>query len=183
MQKKRQAVFFDRDGVILKPVVENGVSRPPQSIAEYKEKSGILFGAREAVEAVHAAGFLAILATNQPDIHYGVITPKDFDWIQGKAAALSFDDVFICFHGREEGCACKKPKPGLLLAAAKKWDIDLSRSFMVGDTAADVGAAHAAGCRSIVVETSYNAGVESDIRITSLAGLSRVLLGTATSLA
>lgn len=183
MASKHRAVFIDRDGVILKPVIEQGVPRPPQSIAEYEEKSGILPGAREAIEAVKAAGFLAILATNQPDIHYGVITQKDFDWIQGKVAALPFDDVFICFHGREEGCACKKPKPGMLIAAAKKWKIDLARSFMVGDSAADVGAAQAAGCRSIVVETSYNATVKSDIRITSLAGLFPVLLETATPLA
>lgn len=183
MQEKRRAVFFDRDGVILKPVIEQGVPRPPQSIAEYEEKSGIMEGAREAVEAARAAGFLVILATNQPDIHYGVITQKDFDYIQGRVAALSFDDVFICFHGREERCACKKPKPGMLLAAAKKWKINLARSFMVGDSAADVGAARAAGCRSILVETSYNAAVVSGIRITSLAELSAVLLKTATSLA
>lgn len=179
----KRAVFFDRDGVILKPVIEHGVPRPPQSIAEYKEKSGILPGAREAVKAAKAAGFLAILATNQPDIHYRFITQKDFNYIQGQVSVIPFDDIFVCLHGREEGCDCKKPKPGMLLAAAKKWKIDLARSFMVGDSAADVGAAQAAGCRSIVVETSYNAAVESDIRITSLAELSRVILGTATPLA
>jgi D-glycero-D-manno-heptose 1,7-bisphosphate phosphatase len=175
MQEKKRTVFFDRDGVILKVVIENGVPRPPQSVAEYEERSGMMPGVREAILAVQKAGFLAILATNQPDIHYGEITKEDFGFIQGKVAALPFDDIFICFHGREEGCACKKPKPGMLLEAAKKWNIDLSRSFMVGDSAADVGAARAAGCKSVLVNASYNTVVVSDIRIHSLTELSRVI--------
>ncbi len=165
---KKRAVFFDRDGVILETVVENGVPRPPQSIAEYRALSGVVPGAREAVLGVKAAGFLAILATNQPDLHYGTITQKDFDAIQGEVAALPFDDIFICLHGREEGCDCKKPKPGMLLAAAKKWNIDLARSFMLGDTAADTGAAKAAGCKSVLVDASYNSNLASDLRFPSL---------------
>ena len=167
-ERKKRAVFFDRDGVILKAVVENGVPRPPQSIAEYREKSGIMQGAKETVEAVKAAGFLAILVTNQPDLQYGKIAQEDFDEIQGEVATLPFDDIFICFHGRGEGCDCKKPKPGLLLAAAKKWDIDLARSFMLGDTADDTGAAKAAGCASVLMDASYNSHLVSDLRFSSL---------------
>lgn len=174
--EKRRAVFFDRDGIILKVLIEKGIPRAPQSIAEYKEKSGIVDGAHEAVLAARAAGFLAILATNQPDLHYGEMTEKDFDYIQGKVAALPFDDIFICFHGREEGCDCKKPKPGLLLAAAKKWNIDLTASFMVGDMALDALAAKAAGCHSILLETPYNSSVPADIRLSTLMSLPKVLI-------
>lgn len=164
----RPAVFFDRDGVILKALVENGRPRPPYSRAEFEEMSGIVPGAREIIEAVRAAGFLAILATNQPDLHYGKITKADFDSIQGLVTALPFDDIFICFHGREEGCECKKPKPGMFYAAAKKWNINLTASFAVGDTGDDIGAATAVGCKSILVEAPYNTTLACDIRLPRL---------------
>ncbi len=164
----RRAVFFDRDGVILKTIVENGIPRPPYSIAEYREKSGVIAGAREAVAAVKAAGFLAILVTNQPDVKYGKITKEDFEYIQGEVAALSFDDIFLCPHGREDGCDCKKPKPGMLLTAAKKWEIDLAQSFMVGDSAADVGAGKAAGCKTILLDYGYNQGIVAYNRVTGI---------------
>lgn len=177
MEKKR-CVFFDRDGIIIKAVVENGKPRPPYSREEFEWKSGIQDGARATVQAVRAAGFLAILATNQPDLHYGKITKADFDYIQGLVATLPFDDIFICVHGREERCNCKKPKPGMLLAAAKKWDIDLAASFIVGDTSDDTGAAKDAGCKSILLEAPYNSTLSSDGRIRLLSELPLVFLRT-----
>ncbi|MSU55793.1 MAG: HAD-IIIA family hydrolase [Candidatus Taylorbacteria bacterium] len=168
MTNKRKAVFFDRDGVILKMLCKKGRMEAPQSIAEFREQSGIIPGANEAIQTARDRGFLAILATNQPDIHYGEITQEDFDSIQAEVAKLPFDDIFICFHGREEGCDCKKPKPGLLLQAAKKWDIDLSKSCMLGDTEYDTGAATSAGCKSILLSTSYNTSLGADYRIASL---------------
>lgn len=170
-KKEKRAVFFDRDGVVLTAVVEQGRPRPPYSVREFREQSGFAEGAREAVAAVREAGFLAILATNQPDLAYGKITREDFDSIQAVAAGLPFNDIFICFHGRDEGCVCKKPKPGMLLAAAKKWGIRLEDSFVVGDTRSDVGAAEAAGCRSIILDAPYNADVKSDFRIRNLGEL------------
>ena len=174
-KEKKKAVFFDRDGVILKPIVMDGKPRPPHSIAEYRALGGIISGAKEAVERVKAAGFLAILATNQPDVRYGKISREDWQWIQDRLKDISFDDIFICFHGRDDGCECKKPKPGMLFDAAEKWDLDLAKSFMVGDTEGDVGAAQAVGCRSILLETAYNTALKSDFRISSLAELPLVL--------
>lgn len=164
-QRKRRAVFFDRDGVLLKPIVMDGKPRPPHSIAEYKALSGIMPGAKEAVEKVKALGFLAILVTNQPDIAYGNISREDWQWIEGQLENIPFDDAFFCFHGRDEGCECKKPKPGMLLMAAKKWRIDLTQSFMIGDMKIDVSAAQAAGCKSILVDAPYNASAVTDHRL------------------
>lgn len=176
MQKeKKRAVFFDRDGVILKVVVMDGRPRPAHSIAEYKALSGVMSGAKEAVEKVKAAGFLAFLISNQPDIAYGVISKDEWQWIQDQTNDIPFDDVFICFHRRDDNCDCMKPKPGKLLEAAKKWDIDLSHSFLVGDTKDDVAAAQNAGCISILLEAPYNTSVTSDIRIRSLNELSRAI--------
>lgn len=171
---KRCAVFFDRDGVVLKAVVENGKPRPPYSIAEYRALSGIVPGAKEAVEQVKTAGFLAILVTNQPDIAYGVISNEEWQWIQDQIKDIPFDDVFICFHRRDDNCACMKPKPGNLFEAANKWNIDLANSFLVGDTKDDVAAAKAASVQAILLEAPYNSAVSSDMRIQSLAELSGV---------
>ncbi len=172
--KKRKAVFFDRDGVILKPIVMDGKPRPPHSIAEYKALSGILPGAKEAVEKVKAAGFLAILVSNQPDIAYGVISKTEWQWIQDQLKDIPFDDVFICFHRRDDNCDCMKPEPGKFFEAAKKWNLDLTQSFLVGDTKDDVGVAKNAGCKSILIRQPYNEKVSVDIAIDDISELSRL---------
>jgi D-glycero-D-manno-heptose 1,7-bisphosphate phosphatase len=159
---KRKAVFFDRDGIIFKAVIRDGKPTPPYSKKEFLEKSGLAPDVCEAIQSVRNAGFFVILVTNQPDIQYGNITKKDWNWIQDKAVSLRFDDIFICFHGRDDGCDCKKPKPGMFLKAALKWNIDLSQSFVIGDTADDVGAAKAAGCKSILIKALYNKKVKAD---------------------
>lgn len=174
-REKRRAVFFDRDGVILKPVVMDERPRPAHSIAEYKALSGILPGAKEAVEQVKALGFLAILISNQPDIAYGVISKQEWQWIQDQLGDIPFDDVFICFHRRDDNCECMKPKPGMFLDAARKWNIDLPLSFMVGDTESDVTAAKSAGCKSILVRQLYNEKVSADIVIDAITELRKVL--------
>ncbi len=166
---KKRAVFFDRDGVIFRVVVRGGKPTPPYTLAEFKEKGGLMPGARGAVEAAKALGFLAILVTNQPDIRYGNTTKEDFDAMQAVAAALSFDDIFICFHGRDDECDCRKPKPGMIFDAARKWNIDLAQSFLVGDTESDLGAAKAAGCKSILVRAPYNTLSRGDYGIADLS--------------
>ena len=165
----RRAVFIDRDGVILKAVINDvGGPRPPYSVVEYKKKSGVVPWAKEAVLALRDAGFLTILTTNQPDIRYGKITKKDWQWIHNQIAGISFDDIFICFHGRNDGCECKKPRPGMLIEAAKKWGIDLKNSFMIGDTESDAIAGRAAGCKTIIIDYNYNKDVETDARVGNL---------------
>lgn len=175
-ETKKRAVFFDRDGVILKPIVMDNRPRPPHSIAEYKVLSGVMSGAKEAVEKTKAVGFLAMLISNQPDIAYGVISKAEWQWIQDQTRDIPFDDVFICFHRRDDNCDCMKPKPGKLFEAAKKWNLDLSQSFLVGDTKDDVAAAKNAGCACILLNAPYNADVEVDIRVASLADLPSAFL-------
>ncbi len=171
MSERKRAVFFDRDGVILMAIVMDGRPRPARSIAEYKALSGIMPGAKEAVEKVKAAGFLAFLISNQPDIAYGVISKAEWQWIQDQTKDIPFDDIFICFHRRDDNCDCMKPKPGKLLEAAEKWNVDLARSFLVGDTKDDVAAAKNAGCKSVLLDAPYNREIESDMKIQSLIEL------------
>ena len=116
---KRRAVFFDRDGVILKAVVINGKPRPPYSLAEYTAFSGIVPGAKEVVEEAKTLGFVAILVSNQPDIRYKNISQTEWKLIQDQTKDIPFDDVFICFHGKDDGCECKKPNPVCFLKLQK----------------------------------------------------------------
>jgi len=180
----RRAVFFDRDGVIFCPVVkegdpsvwkEKGKVRAPFSVAEFLTAGGVVSGAEAVLRALRDRGFLTILATNQPDVAYGNLSREEWERIHEHAARLSFDDIYVCFHGRDDGCECKKPKPGMLLHAAHKWDIDLTTSYFVGDTGSDTGAAKAAGCRSILIDAWYNREVQSDFRIARLKDLGGVV--------
>lgn len=162
----KRAVFIDRDGVIFVPIIREGFSVPT---SPFKREEFKMFGnIRQALDILGGLGFLRILVTNQPDIAYGYVTREDWQWMQKHVEDLPFDDIFICFHTRYEGCACKKPKPGMILDAAKKWEIDISRSYMLGDTAADTGAAKEAGVKSILLTRDYNVGVKSDFVAESL---------------
>jgi D-glycero-D-manno-heptose 1,7-bisphosphate phosphatase len=173
MISKRQSVFIDRDGVII-DVVDRGENffvkgkkarwTAPFKYDEFRVKEGVA----EALGKIKALGFLLILVSNQPDIAYGTMSKNDSDKMMKKIKKFPFDDIFVCYHGREEGCDCKKPKPGMLLEAQKKWNIDLNSSYMIGDTANDMTAGKAAGCRCILIDAEYNKDVKSDFRAKSL---------------
>lgn len=145
---KRRAVFLDRDGVLNEAVYVDDKSYPPAD-AEALE---IVSGAVEAVARLHDAGYLCICVTNQPDVARGTRTRENVEAMNNKVReALGLDDLFVCLHDNGDGCACRKPKPGMLLAAAEKWGIDLLKSWMVGDRMTDVEAGKAAGCRPILI--------------------------------
>lgn len=182
--RKNRAVFFDRDGIIFAPVKkessgtqskETGATRAPRSVAEFKAAGGVVPDAKETLRALQAKGFLAILVTNQPDVGYGHLSREEWERIQAHAAALPFDDIYVCFHRRDEGCDCKKPKPGMLFDAARKWNIDLAASYFIGDTESDTGAAKAAGCRSILIDAWYNRHLQSDFRVPTLHGIGTIV--------
>lgn len=142
-----RAVFLDRDGVINRNEVRDGRPVGPESLAQFV----ILPGVREAIEAFAAAGFLVIVATNQPS------TPRDVVEVMHALLrkTLKVDDIKVCFHAEADNCACRKPKPGLLLEAAKEREISLSQSWMIGDRWRDVEAGNAAGCRTVFIDHGY----------------------------
>ena len=149
----RPAVFLDRDGVINRVFVRDGVTHPPAHPGEFD----FLPGVAEAAARLHGAGFALVVVTNQPDVARGAQTRAGVEELNDRVrAALPVRDVLTCFHDTADGCACRKPKPGLLLEAAGRWGLDLARSFMVGDRWSDVAAGRAAGCRSLLVETPYS---------------------------
>jgi D-glycero-D-manno-heptose 1,7-bisphosphate phosphatase len=149
----RRAVFLDRDGVINQAIVIDGRPFSPQSPGELH----LLPGVPAACTRLKAAGFLLIVATNQPDIANHKTTRERVDELnQILKDQLPLDDVFVCPHNDQDNCACRKPKPGLLTAAAARWQIDLAASFMVGDRWRDVDAGRAAGCRTVFIDHGYS---------------------------
>jgi D-glycero-D-manno-heptose 1,7-bisphosphate phosphatase len=140
----KRAVFLDRDGVINQAVVRDGKPYPPSGVDELK----VVAGAAEALRDLKHAGFLLIVATNQPDIARGTQSRATVDVIHhALRETLPLDDFFVCPHDDSDQCGCRKPLPGLLLRAAEKYHIDMSRSFMVGDRWRDVDAGASAGAK------------------------------------
>jgi D-glycero-D-manno-heptose 1,7-bisphosphate phosphatase len=161
-------VFLDRDGVLNAPVMQEGRSHPPASLAEMR----LLAGTKEACAALRQAGFLLICVTNQPDIARGATSRETVDVINAAVGhSLELDDIFTCPHDDADRCDCRKPLPGLLIAAAQRHGIDLSRSFMVGDRWRDIEAGRAAGCRTVLVDWNYDEpqAVDPDLVVTALA--------------
>lgn len=153
---KQRAVFLDRDGVLNRAVVRDGVPCPPLSAADFELYDDVAEGCRQ----LKAAGFLLVVVTNQPDVGRGTQRRAEVDAMHEKllSALPMIDRVEVCFHaGAEHGepCMCRKPQPGMLLAAATALQIDLRRSYLIGDRWRDVDCARAAGCRSIFIDRGY----------------------------
>jgi D-glycero-D-manno-heptose 1,7-bisphosphate phosphatase len=170
-----RAVFVDRDGVINRSVVRNGKPYPPNCLAEFE----MLPGVPDAVRALREAGYRVIVTTNQPDVGAGRQTQQEVERIHAHVReALQVDDIRVCYHTDADACGCRKPKPGMLIEAARDWDIDLAASVMVGDRWRDVDAGKAAGCRTVLIESGYDerAAEGYDAAVPSLLEASRWIL-------
>jgi D-glycero-D-manno-heptose 1,7-bisphosphate phosphatase len=172
----KRAVFLDRDGVINRAIVRDGKPYPPSTVEELE----IVPGARESLDALKQAGFLLIVVTNQPDIARGTKAPAEVKAIHtALQQALPLNDFFICAHDDADRCDCRKPKPGLLLSAAEKHAIDLSRSFMLGDRWRDVEAGARAGCSTVWIDCGYRekrSSVEPSATVSSLRAAAEWIL-------
>jgi D-glycero-D-manno-heptose 1,7-bisphosphate phosphatase len=164
----KRAVFLDRDGVINQALLRDRKPYPPSGIDELK----IVEGAAEALRDLKQAGFLLIVVTNQPDIARGTRSRATVDAIhQALREALPLDDFFVCPHDDADHCDCRKPLPGLLLRAAEKYEIDMSRSFMVGDRWRDVDAGASAGCATVWIDYGYREkrpAAEPSVKVVSI---------------
>jgi D-glycero-D-manno-heptose 1,7-bisphosphate phosphatase len=150
--QKRQAVFLDRDGTINWNEVRGGRPYAPTRLEDFR----YLPGAPKAIARFKAEGYLVIVVTNQPDLTTGKNTPEVVEAMHARLRdELGVDDIMVCPHIDEAGCDCRKPKPGLLIQAAERWGIDLTRSVMVGDRWRDVDAGRAAGCATVHINQGY----------------------------
>lgn len=164
----RAAVFLDRDGVLneLVPDPDGAGSESPLRVSDVR----LMLGAAAAVVALRAAGYALICVTNQPAAAKEKASLAELEAIQCRvrellaAAGARLDAWRMCVHhpeGTAEGlsgpCDCRKPAPGMLLDAANQLELELSESWMIGDTDADVAAGRAAGCRTVLVENPASA--------------------------
>jgi D-sedoheptulose 7-phosphate isomerase len=148
----RPAVFLDRDGVLNRAVVRDGKPFPPSGLKELE----LLPDVASSLLDLKAHGFALYVITNQPDVSRGAQTRETVEAIhQALASSLPIDDIFVCYHDDADDCPCRKPKPGLLFEAQRKHNIDLSRSFLIGDRWRDIDAGHNAGCRTILIDYGY----------------------------
>lgn len=164
----RQAVFLDRHGVLNRAIVREGKPYPPSTVADLE----ILPGVPEACAALHEGGLLLIVVTNQPDVGRRTQQREVVEAMnQALSSRIPLDDIRVCYHDDADHCRCRKPEPGLLLEAARDWEIDLSASFMVGDRWKDIEAGRRAGCQTILVDYGYaeRAPAKPDYRVSSLA--------------
>lgn len=173
----RRAVFLDRDGVINRPLEKDHKPYPPTSLDQFE----ILPGVAEACRELKQAGYLLIVATNQPDVGRGTLPQATVEAIHAfMCQQLPIDRVEVCYHaGRgEEECDCRKPKPGMLLRAAREFGIDLRQSWMVGDRWRDIDCGKAAGCRTIFIDWGYaeELRAQPDFTVRSLREAAAVIL-------
>jgi D-glycero-D-manno-heptose 1,7-bisphosphate phosphatase len=147
-----KAVFLDRDGVLNDVVLRDGKPYAPSRL----EDLHIDPDAPTGLARLKQAGYLLIVVTNQPDVARGLQTCAVVEAMDAAVgAALPIDEFRVCYHDDPDNCPCRKPKPGLLLDAAKAHDIDLSKSFMVGDRWRDIDAGAAAGVRTVWIDRGY----------------------------
>lgn len=151
-------VFLDRDGVINRD--------SPNYIKSWAEFE-FLPRSLTALNQLYINGFTTIIISNQSAVNRHLISRSELDYMHAmmknriQSHGGEIKDIFFCPHTPEDGCDCRKPKPGLIYQAKKKYRIDLSRSIMVGDSARDIECARAAGCEhAILVKTGY--GVEAE---------------------
>jgi len=179
-RKRARAVFLDRDGVINRALERDGKPYPSANLSEFE----IFPEVPEACRRLKEAGFLLVVATNQPDVGRGTLKQEAVEEIHAEMRRrLPLDRVEVCYHPGKglSDCDCRKPKPGMLLRAARELDIDLAQSWMVGDRWRDVDCGHAAGCRTIFIDRGYTETLKQqpDFRAKNLLEAAEIILADA----
>ena len=148
---KQNAIFFDRDGVLIKAPVD--VNNKPKSIKTYDQIE--LVNNIENICSFYKKNYYLIMVTNQPDVTRKVNSLKNVDKINAELKKrLDLDDIFVCYC--DNTCFNRKPNPGMILNAQKKYNLNLEKCFFIGDRWRDVEASHNAGCESIFLDYNYS---------------------------
>jgi D-glycero-D-manno-heptose 1,7-bisphosphate phosphatase len=175
MSSRAKAVFLDRDGVINLTVFRKGAHRAPQDMSEF----GYVEGVKATLEALKARGYVLLVCTNQPDVARGW---QDLQRVLEIHAQIELDlpvsRIYACFHDDANDCACRKPKPGMLVQGSEEFAIDLTQSWMIGDRWKDIEAGKAAGCRTVYLRHDHDAepSHEPDYEIQRLEQLLEIIL-------
>jgi D-glycero-D-manno-heptose 1,7-bisphosphate phosphatase len=163
----RAAAFLDRDGVLNEVEVRNGTPHPPAGVDELRLLPGVV----EACHRLRGLGFALVVVTNQPDIARGKQTRDEVDRMHDALRRwLPVDEIVVCAHDDIDDCRCRKPRPGMMLDAAARLDLDLAESVCVGDRWRDVEAGKRAGVTAIFVDRGYGERrpMDADVVVASL---------------
>lgn len=148
-----KAIFFDRDGVLIKPII---VKERPFSISRMSQLEFII-NDKTYFDELRKYGYKLIIITNQPDVARGEISRTFVDEVNSMIVKkFALDGCYVCDHDNDDECLCRKPKNGLLLNAARDFNLDLSKCIMIGDRWKDIDAAEISGCKSIFIDYNYN---------------------------
>ena len=160
-----KAVFFDRDGVLNELVNRAGGYFSPRLSSNFR----IIPNSIEVTNYTKSKEYLNIVISNQPDIIRGNLTKVELDKMtEILCEKLTIDDVFYCLHD-DDVCECRKPMPGLIFSAQSKWNIDLTKSVMVGDTEKDYYAAKNSNIQFYLISNTLNMEFEAENRITDIS--------------
>ena len=172
----KSAVFWDRDGILSRLLAERSDGQKWVATQTLEDFS-IDEDAKPILQEMHDLGYLNVVVTNQPDIARGLVSQSDLNEMHERLRRmLPIDAIYVCPHERGT-CECRKPKPGMLIAASKVLDVDLATSVMVGDAGTDVGAAQNAGVRFILKRTVYNQDLVVENEFKNWNELSAILKG------
>jgi len=148
-----KAVFFDRDGIINAARVMAGNPHPPSTLLD----THIMPGIADVLSTLRLLDYKTICITNQPDVARGTQTKEEVEKINSYLREkLVLTDILTCYHDNSDNCSCRKPEIGMFLYAQNKHDIDLSKSWMIGDRKKDIDAGKNAGCKTIFVDYNYS---------------------------
>jgi len=172
----KRAVFLDRDGVLNRSVLLDGNPKPPIAVDDVE----ILGGVIEGIKILKNYDLVPVVVTNQPDVARGITTRSQVDLINTYIGAITGIEYFYtCFHDDVDLCSCRKPAPGLIYQAALDLQLDVLKSFMLGDRWRDISAGQAAGCKSFFIDYSYPEKQPSlpFTRVSSLNEAAKLIVG------
>ncbi len=170
---------MDRDGTLNVQVIREGLAYAPQSVAEFRLFPGVV----EACRALHAAGYVLIVATNQPDVGRGTQSQAVIEAMHAELRRLipELAKVDVCYSPGLPGSPPdprRKPEPGMLLEAAAEFNLDLTRSWMIGDRWRDIDCGHNAGVQTVFIDFHYAESLRAvpDFTVASFAEAARIVL-------
>ncbi len=148
----KKCIFVDRDGVINRSRIIRGKPYAPIQFSEFIFLPKVI----KAINILKEKKYLIIVISNQPDVSKGKLKFNELNKMNEKIYKnLDVDDIFICTHSREENCNCRKPRIGLFKKAIKKYSIDTSLSYMIGDRRMDIEAGNKANVKTIFIDRNY----------------------------
>lgn len=152
-QPLHKAVFFDRDGVLVKTTVKQGKPYAVRAVEDFQ----IFPEALSVIQFFKKQEYKIVVVTNQPDVGNGLVDQAVVaEMHQILLNKLPIDLIKVCYHNKNENCLCRKPKSGMLHEAAQALDINLTNSIMVGDRDSDMIAGKSVGCFTIFIDYAYN---------------------------